>query len=122
VLTDIDHKVYSDAAKKIVHGDSPYDRHTYRYTPLLAQLLAINKYRFSLGKYLFVLFDGLCLLLITAIFRNSIVPLLLYGLNPILIYITARGSCESISCFLMFLVMLLDLKNLVILAGVIYGL
>ena len=34
-FTDIDYKIYTDAAEQILKGDSPYDRHTYRYSPLV---------------------------------------------------------------------------------------
>ncbi len=51
--TDIDFLVFTDAAQYIRQGQSPYDRHTYRYTPFLAALLAWLPGNKQMGRYLF---------------------------------------------------------------------
>lgn len=57
-FTDIDYNVYTDAAKHVLQGGSPYDRPTYRYTPIIAWLLLPNHLLFGAwGKVLFCTAD-----------------------------------------------------------------
>ena len=56
--TDYDYKVYTDTSRYILEGKNPYDRITYRYTPLLAYILIPNFLLFyKFGKFLLVFFD-----------------------------------------------------------------
>ena len=57
--TDIDFYVFTDAADYITAGGSPYDRHTYRYTPFLAELLSYMPKK-QIGRYLFCIADSIC--------------------------------------------------------------
>lgn len=55
---DIDYSVFSDGAKHLINFESPYNRETYRYTPLLALLVIPNHIiNINFGKVLFVLID-----------------------------------------------------------------
>lgn len=67
MFTDLDYKVYLDASLY----DSPYGRHTYRYSPLLAYLVSPSYLHNQLfGKYLIACFDLLSCYYLYKIFAN----------------------------------------------------
>lgn len=56
--TDVDYRVVTDGASHVLNLNSPFKRHTYRYTPLLAYLVLPNLLLHrSFGKFVFSLFD-----------------------------------------------------------------
>jgi len=58
--TDIDYRVVTDGARHVLEGKSPFKRHTFRYTPLLAYLLIPNHLIHNcFGKVVFSIFDVL---------------------------------------------------------------
>ncbi|PHH68169.1 hypothetical protein CDD82_755 [Ophiocordyceps australis] len=94
--TDIDYLVFTDAARFVAARASPYDRATYRYTPLLAWLLL------PLGpaaKLLFVAADLLAgWLLLQCLRRRRASPAYaaLWLWNPMVAAISTRGSAEGL--------------------------
>uniref|UniRef100_T1GIU9 GPI alpha-1,4-mannosyltransferase I, catalytic subunit n=1 Tax=Megaselia scalaris TaxID=36166 RepID=T1GIU9_MEGSC len=57
LYTDVDYEVVTDGARHILENRSPFQRHTFRYSPILALILTPNVYHKSFGKILFSLFD-----------------------------------------------------------------
>ena len=58
LYTDIDYHVFSDGAKHVAQFENPYERETYRYTPLLAVLMIPNvKIWYPIGKFLLSTID-----------------------------------------------------------------
>lgn len=130
--TDIDYLVFSDAARYVYNGKSPYSRETYRYTPLLAWLLvpnAMSDMSYSFGKVLFVISDlitGFLILKILDLIQLSQIKKAILAsiwlLNPMVITISTRGSSESVlTVFIMIFVYLLINKQ-VALSGIFAGL
>ncbi|ORY86316.1 PIG-M-domain-containing protein [Protomyces lactucae-debilis] len=98
-FTDIDYKVFSDAAHFVQQGGSPYERATYRYTPLLAWLLIPNDYFEPFGKCLFAAGDILTGWLIIRLLRRrqqNIRFAAIWLLNPMVAVISTRGNCEAL--------------------------
>ena len=108
--TDIDYFVFTDAARYVSQGLSPYERETYRYTPLLAWMLLPTAWPgsvwFSFGKILFALADIVAGWLIVLVLRSpagggmSIDRALRFAsiwlLNPMVATISTRGSSEGL--------------------------
>lgn len=129
-FTDIDYYVFSDAAKLVVEGQSPYLRLTYRYTPILSLLLTSNHYFFFFfGKLLFIVCDVLVGWLIYRILSLrgvseslSLVSSSFWLLNPLTATVSSRGNAESVLSFLVLLSLYLILCRRLFLSAVVYGL
>lgn len=128
--TDVDYRVFTDAARHVWEGGSPYDRHTYRYSPLLAFLMLPNIWSPSIGKLVFVLFDIFAGKLIYCILRSesstseSVARLAAccWLHNPLVMNVSTRGSAESVIVALVLLTIHLYQQKVFILTGLVYGL
>lgn len=115
--TDVDYKVFSDAARHVYNGDSPYKRHTYRYSPLIAFMLLPNVfYSRTFGKQLFCLFDVLVAVALKVLVERQLQNRdrenasriakycsLFWIYNPMSIAISSRGNADSVPCFFVIL-------------------
>ncbi|GAW21214.1 hypothetical protein ANO14919_107320 [Xylariales sp. No.14919] len=134
--TDIDYLVFTDAARFTFASStgSPYERETYRYTPLLAWLLypttLPGAFCFSLGKVLFAAADLLAGYLIIQVLRRHMrMPLDracrfagIWLLNPMVATISTRGSSEGLLGVLVTALLWAALEKRVVLSGVLLGL
>ncbi|KAH9945897.1 glycosyltransferase family 50 protein [Epithele typhae] len=165
--TDVDYRVFSDAARFVLapsQGNravgplaghfnlgSPYTRATYRYTPLLAILLAPNEWLHpSFGKFLFAACDILAgvlmynLLVSTILLhpppskqgetqkdvvndahdisRRATLLVSLHLLSPLVFTISTRGSSESVLSLFVLATLYYALRNKWTVAAVLLGL
>jgi phosphatidylinositol glycan class M len=145
VYTDIDYFVVTDGAKHMIQFESPYNRETYRYTPLLAMLMIPNHIiHQNVGKIIFSLVDVLCGLAIEILLNiqnktrdKAIVyskgyyeayinnpfnyTVLLYLYNPLTINLCTRGSSDCIITFLVLITLVLIEIDLFYLAAFTFG-
>jgi len=120
--TDVDYAVFTDAARHVTLGGSPFDRHTYRYTPLLAWLLIPNILVTTLfGKILFSVFDLLVGLMIFKISKKAHLAAL-WLLSPVTLNVSSRGSCDSLICVLVLALLYYAEKRRWTLAAISFGL
>lgn len=130
--TDIDYYVFTDAARYVSHGKSPYARDTYRYTPLLAWMLLPTTWGgwwFDFGKVLFALSDVLAGWLAYVILRSSygmskeqsVKFASLWLLNPMVAQISTRGSSEGLLALMVMALLWASLRRQYWLTGLAIG-
>lgn len=127
--TDVDYDVYSDAAREIAQGNSPFERTTYRYTPALALLLLPNIFVHEVfGKLLFVGCDLLVGYILYQILRLRGLPdtsaanyCCVWLFHPFSVNISTRGNADSIVVLLVMLSLLLIMRKQLVLSALAYG-
>ena len=132
--TDIDYYVFTDAARYVARGRSPYARDTYRYTPLLAWLLLPTTWGgafwFSFGKILFAVSDLVAGWLIVRILKTTqklsteraLKFASIWLLNPMVATISTRGSSEGMLGVMVVALLWAVVANRISLAGILLGL
>jgi phosphatidylinositol glycan class M len=98
--TDIDYHVFTRAAGHLAKSGDPYQHSTYRYPPVLAWLASPNLWLHPNAlKWLFVLGDLANYWSIASITGSHLLAAA-YFLNPLAIYLTTRGSFDSLPLLL----------------------
>ena len=129
-FTDTDYDVFSEAATHVYNGNSPYMRHTYRYTPLAAYICLVNNIIHPLAaKVVFSIID-----IIMGVFLWDLVESQNYSrkytmayvafwvYNPTVMIISCRGSNDNIITALVYITIYFFLRKQYIIAGLWYGL
>ncbi|XP_040567561.1 LOW QUALITY PROTEIN: GPI mannosyltransferase 1 [Lepeophtheirus salmonis] len=122
-FTDVDYRVFTDAAKLVWEGGSPYERHTYRYTPILSWLLLPNiGFHPLFGKFVFCFADILVTKLLHSLTHSSSYFPLFWLYNPLIIGVSARGNAESILILLILTTLYLFKERVFFLSGIAFAL
>lgn len=106
--TDIDYMIIVDGAKEMIGGGSPFDRTTFRYTPLLAVLMIPAAVVANpLGKLVFMAADlgaaVYCYLFLRSYAseksaRQMVSLFILF--NPIVLNVSTRGNSDMLITFM----------------------
>jgi phosphatidylinositol glycan class M len=135
--TDIDYLVFTDAARFVSRGQSPYERETYRYTPILAWLLLPTAHKtgnplldaalFGSGKVLFAAADLVAGWLLERVLARSMDAAAarkyaaIWLLNPMVATISTRGSSEGLLGVLVMALLSAVMARQITLAGLLLG-
>lgn len=132
-FTDLDYFVFTDGAQYVLNGGSPYQRITYRYTPIFAYIVIPNHIVHPMfGKLLFCILDFSVILLIRKILHTQI-PYkywvryqnlldLATAINPFVFILSVRGSNDVVVGFVVLMCLYLLIKRYYVIAGALYGL
>jgi GPI mannosyltransferase 1 subunit M len=128
--TDTDYDVFSDAATHVYNGRSPYDRHTYRYTPLAAYICLVNNLVHPLAaKLVFCVLDVLMGMFMWSLVESqnrsrkyTMLYVAFWIYNPVTVGMSTRGSNDNIIATLVFGSLYFLLRKQYVLAGLVYGL
>ncbi|KAK9824503.1 hypothetical protein WJX72_010922 [[Myrmecia] bisecta] len=118
--TDVDYLVFTDAAKFVAGGGSPFERSTYRYTPLLAWLLLGNIWLHpAWGKLLFCAADVYAARLIQQLLELQrmsptavSVSVAAWLFNPLTVTISTRGNGEALVTVMLLAMLMLLFKGM----------
>lgn len=124
--------VFTDASRYVQNGQSPYDRETYRYTPILAWMLLPTAWTgwFSFGKALFVISDIITGWLIVEVLRTHAKMTMgralkfasIWLLNPMVAIISTRGSSEGLLAVMVVALLWAVMSRRIVVAGLLLGL
>ncbi|XP_015785861.1 GPI mannosyltransferase 1 isoform X1 [Tetranychus urticae] len=130
--TDIDYIVFTDGSRYMKDGRSPFLRHGYRYSPLIAFLMLPNVYLMPLfGKFLFAALDIVTGYLIYKILvhprvklsqSKALISSLIWLYNPLPMIISTRGSADTLITFLVLGTIYFILSGQYLYSGLLYGL